>query len=116
MRCLIVGDVNPARLTALQSKGYVLVLKSKDDIELTGMRLDACIIDEQIKSTAQWELDRVNKLLDSLSQGNYGVSWEKRHDNMFTYIDELSDYPPKSKKKLKQKHQLPFWAANWRNK
>jgi len=22
--------------------------------------------------------------------------------------------PPK--KKLKQKHQLPFWAANWRNK
>jgi len=116
MRCLVVGEVNPTFLTRLQSDGYEIVFKPKDDKELTGIGCDACVIEDGMKSTAQWELDRVNKLLDSISQGKYGVSWEKRHDNMFAYIDEFSDYPPKPKKKLKQKHQLPFWAANWRNK
>jgi len=89
MKCLIVGDVSPTFRTALQSKGYELVLKSKDDTELTGKMFDACIIDEQIDSTSQWELYEVN--------------------NMSVYGNEYY-----KKKKIKQKHKLPFWANNWR--
>ena len=120
MKCLVVGDVSPTLLTALSSRGYELVFRTKDDHEIIGVMFNACIIDEKIKSTDQWELDKVNQL--SVYSNEYDIHTPKGKVGLsrgqVEFLLEggqmIIQQPPIPKKKLKQKHKLPFWANDWR--